>query len=84
MQKLFENLVEELKNGVIITKVQKHEILARSLAKNACIKIGVKLEPQEMNALINELFACENPYISISGKPTLITTNIAEIDKQFN
>ncbi|RZL52734.1 MAG: DNA mismatch repair protein MutL, partial [Pedobacter sp.] len=80
---LFEQLIEGFKNSQQDLKLNKRDSLARSLAKNSAIKAGTALSQEEMNTLIDELFACKTPNFSISGKPVIQTINLAELDKKF-
>ena len=61
----------------------KKEFLARLLARNMSVKAGEKLTEEEMQHIIDELFACELPYHSPGGKPTLITFTLEELAKRF-
>ncbi|WP_129716070.1 DNA mismatch repair endonuclease MutL [Pedobacter sp. SYP-B3415] len=81
---LFEQLIEGFKNSQQELKLDKRDRLARSLARNSAIKSGVPLGQEEMNTLINQLFACETPNFSISGKPVIQTIGLAELDKKFD
>lgn len=56
-----------------------HEQMARTLAHNGGIKSGKILEKAEMQQLIDELFACENPYYTPKGKQTLLTLTLEEV-----
>ena len=57
--------------------------LARSLARNTAVKAGVKLEKIEMTNMIDQLFACEMPYYSPYGHPTVTTLTIDELMNKF-
>ncbi|MFY0673792.1 MAG: DNA mismatch repair endonuclease MutL [Bacteroidia bacterium] len=57
--------------------------LAKSLAKGAAIKTGKTLSQQEVLAIIEQLFACKEPYYSIDGKQTLQVMSIDELDNKF-
>ncbi len=83
-QSLIEELLEQLKLNVNELKVNKKDLLAKSLAKSASIKIGVKLNNTEMNRLIHDLFACEYPAYSPNGKPVIVDLSLEEIDNKFN
>jgi DNA mismatch repair protein MutL len=61
-----------------------HEQMARTMARNSGIKKGKKLEPAEMKQLIDELFACENPYYSPTGQQTLLTLTLEELAQRLN
>ncbi|MGD1844807.1 MAG: DNA mismatch repair endonuclease MutL [Salibacteraceae bacterium] len=80
---LLEGLLEHYKNHQSDLKLERRENLARSLARQASIRPGQLLEPSEMQALIDNLFACEMPYSSPSGSPTLITLTLDELEKRF-
>ncbi|PSR04147.1 MAG: DNA mismatch repair protein MutL, partial [Bacteroidetes bacterium SW_10_40_5] len=59
------------------------ESLARSLARNTAMKAGKTLNGEEMKMLIDQLFACEMPYYTASGKPVFVTISNDELDKKF-
>ena len=80
---LLEHLLEGFKNNLAILKLDKRDNLARSLARNGAIKAGSKLSLEEMNILIDQLFACQMPNISLSGKPIIITFTLAELLEKF-
>ncbi|MFD2289108.1 DNA mismatch repair endonuclease MutL [Pedobacter petrophilus] len=80
---LFEQLIEGFKNTQQELKLSKRDRLARSLAKNSAIKAGTALAQEEMNTLIDELFACKTPNFSVSGKPVIQTITLGELDKKF-
>jgi DNA mismatch repair protein MutL len=81
---LFEHLIEGFKNSQQELKLDKRDALARSMARNSAIKSGVSLEQEEMNMLIEQLFACKTPNFSISGKPIIQTIGLTELDKKFD
>ena len=84
LQQLFEEIIETAKNGNSELKNDKQKSLALSLAKNASIKVGEKLEKEEMKELINDLFLSEMPQITPTGSSILITTTKTDLDKLFN
>ena len=47
------------------------------------IKSGKNLSQEEMNSIIDELFACKMPYSTPNGKPTITTFSSDELDKRF-
>jgi len=59
------------------------ENLARSLAKSTSIKKGKRLSEEEMQSIIEKLFACQNPYVNSEGKKAVVTYEIAEIENLF-
>eukprot|EP01133_Synstelium_polycarpum_P003299 gene3299-3753_t len=58
---LFEHLIEGFKNSQQELKLDKRDALARSMARNSAIKGGAVLSQEEMNTLIEQLFACKTP-----------------------
>lgn len=60
------------------------ENIAISMARSASIKAGKKLSEQEMEVLIDELFACEMPNTLPNGSPVVITLNLEDLNRQFN
>ena len=81
---LFEHLIEGFKNSQQELKLDRRDALARSMARNSAIKSGTVLGQQEMNTLIEELFACKTPNFSIGGKPVIQTITLAEIALKFD
>jgi DNA mismatch repair protein MutL len=81
--KLLEGLIENYKLNFQELRSNKRENLARSMARNMSIKSGKLLTQEEMNNLIDELFACKMPYSTPNGKPTISTISTDELDKRF-
>jgi DNA mismatch repair protein MutL len=67
-KKLIEGLLEQYKQEFDNTSSSKHQKLAKALAKKSAIKKGVRLEQEQMNALIEQLFACNNHNYSPDGR----------------
>ena len=80
---LLEHLIEGFKNSQQDLKLNRRDALARSMARNSAIKSGKSLSQQEMNSLIEELFACKSPNFSISGKPAIQTITLSELAQKF-
>ncbi len=59
------------------------EAIAASFACHAAIKMGDHLTREEMQALVNQLFATKNPYHCPHGRPIIIQLSLAELDKRF-
>jgi DNA mismatch repair protein MutL len=80
---LLEHLLEGFKNNLAILKLDKRDNLARSLARNGAIKAGIRLSLEEMNLLIDQLFACQMPNIALNGKPVISTFTLNELAERF-
>jgi DNA mismatch repair protein MutL len=59
------------------------ENLCRSVAKNTSIQYGKELRAEEMQMLVEHLFASENYSFSPSGKTIVTALPISDIDKLF-
>ncbi len=83
-QEMLEQMLEDYKNNLTVLKLGKREGLARSLSQQASIKTGRALTVKEMQLLIDELFACEQPYIAPNKKNTFVTFDFDELEKRFS
>ena len=61
-----------------------HHQLALVLARSNAIEVGEVLSSVQMETLIGDLFQCENPNLSPSGKTILTILQQEQIDKMFN
>lgn len=64
-------------------KLEAREKLAIAFAAKAAIPRGKKLTEQEMEALVDQLFACEQPYLDPLKKPTISYIPLDEIQARF-
>ena len=83
LQHAFELILSSLADEDQIS-IRFEEKLARSMAKAECIKGGRTLSVLEMQNLIDELFACEQPFYSPVGKPTTVNVPLEEFEKKFD
>ena len=81
---MLEQLIESFKNNHTILKLEKRDNLAKTLARNSAIKAGTNLETEEMNDLIDKLFACKMPNASIYGKQVIVKITLDELIEKFN
>lgn len=79
---VIESLLEQYKRNLDL-KLDVQENIARSMARSAAIKRGQMLTPQEMQALIDKLFACESPFKSPTGRNCFITFELEDLAKRF-
>ncbi|WNB17400.1 DNA mismatch repair endonuclease MutL [Marivirga arenosa] len=84
VKSVFEGLIDQFKHNKNVLSVSKNENIARSLAKRSAVKAGAKLNAEEMNALIDKLFACQNPNYAPSGNSTFIIFDLNKIGSFFN
>jgi DNA mismatch repair protein MutL len=83
-KELFEGLLEQFKINQSELSLPLHENLARALARRAGIKSGQKLVKEEMQSLIEGLFACKTPNYSPDGRPTFFIFENSKIENYFN
>ena len=83
IDKIIDNILDAYKNQNDAWKSDHQKFIAKSLALSNAIKNGKTMASEEMNELINSLFACELPFISIYNKPTAIVLAINELIKRF-
>ncbi|MBQ5541178.1 MAG: DNA mismatch repair endonuclease MutL [Bacteroidales bacterium] len=76
---IIDNYKEE--HGNIQTSIK--DILAKSLARRQAVKAGRPLNAQEMNSLIDDLFATGEPNYSPDGKTAVVILPVEELEKKF-
>ena len=79
---LMERLIDQYVSNMEL-QLGIEENLARSLAVSAAIKRGKSMEVPEMKLMIDQLFACEVPYKSPTGRRCIVTMDMDTILKQF-
>lgn len=77
-----EFLLEQYKNNIDL-KLDTRDNIARSMARSTAVKRGQRLDIQEMQVLIDQLFACEIPFKSPAGRNCFITFELEDLKKRF-
>ncbi|MEZ5014108.1 MAG: DNA mismatch repair endonuclease MutL [Chitinophagales bacterium] len=80
---VIEHLIEQYKTTGTDLQLNKHQVIARSLARSNAVQAGQELDQASMRRLIDSLFACSTPYVSPYGTPTFITFTLDALEKQF-
>ncbi len=83
IQGFIEEVLENYKLNKSNLKIDKMSNLARSMAKNLSIKGNKALSVDEMQNLVDGLFACNIPGVSPSGKSIILNITAEEIEKRF-
>ncbi|QQS52518.1 MAG: DNA mismatch repair endonuclease MutL [Bacteroidota bacterium] len=78
---LLEQLLEEYKQSQNKLSGNQKERIAVSLAQASAISTDRPLKLLEMQTLVDELFACENPNYSPGGKKTMSIVSLGELEK---
>jgi DNA mismatch repair protein MutL len=80
---LFESILEGLKSGTDDGKTKLQVRIARSLAKSMAIFRKPKLQTEEMEGIIEQLFACKIPDLTPDGNLTMIFISFEDLNKKF-
>ena len=78
-----EMMIEQFKSLKGELDMAFPERVARSTARSSSTTYGQQLSDQEMQELTDQLFACENPNYSPSGKLIVRIMDLDELDNQF-
>lgn len=80
---IVEKLLEEYKNSPVDARSKAKEQIAISLAKASALEYGVELKQEEVDHLIDNLFACGTPNFTPDGKKVLTIISTEDIEKSF-
>ncbi|HEX8386956.1 MAG TPA: hypothetical protein VF576_12275, partial [Rubricoccaceae bacterium] len=80
---VLDDLLAQYRRNAESLRLGARDNLARSLARRSSIKPGHLLRPMEARALVDQLFACEDPYTDPQGRPTLIRIPEEDIARRF-
>lgn len=78
-----ESVLESLKSPGKENKMNQSLTLAKTLAKKLSIKRGKRLHQQEIDSMIENLFACMIPDTSPDGKPTMVIQSFEELNRKL-
>jgi len=82
--KILQELIDQYKEYEIKLHLEKRDNLAKSFACRSAVKSGEHLHKEEMENLIDALFATNMPYVCPHGRPTVIRITTEELDKRFS
>ena len=68
----FEGLVKE-----------REQALAASIACHGAVRAGMSMEQREMEALLVQLEACDNPHTCPHGRPTIMHLSSSHLEREF-
>ncbi|MDG1778966.1 MAG: DNA mismatch repair endonuclease MutL [Flavobacteriaceae bacterium] len=84
VKKVFLQLIDDVHNEVPDFNFSSSDLLAKTFAKSLAIKNGKKLNITEQEFIVNALFACKEPALSLSNKAIFTTIEITELESKFN
>ncbi|MCB0687149.1 MAG: DNA mismatch repair protein MutL, partial [Saprospiraceae bacterium] len=82
-ENLFHELLEQFRMNVDLDWSEEKK-LAALLARSSSIKRGTNMTPVEMRSMIDQLFACAEPFQSPFGKKCFITFELEQLESKFN
>jgi len=80
---IVEKLLEEYKNSPVDARSKAKEQIAISLSKASSLDYGTELKQEEIDHLIDNLFACATPNFSPDGKKVITIIPTLDIEKSF-
>jgi DNA mismatch repair protein MutL len=80
---IFEGLIEQFKYNQKQLDLDNKENLARSLAKRTAGRLNSQLQPEEINGIFDQLFACQQPNYAPDGQPTFVVLGLEKIAALF-
>ncbi|MEM6719940.1 MAG: DNA mismatch repair endonuclease MutL [Bacteroidota bacterium] len=83
LQIIIEQMLNDFQGEIPDTGFSQTDVLVKSLAKSMAIRTGKKLETEEQEALVNNLFACKEPSVSPFQRTIFITLSVDDLDKKF-
>ncbi len=78
-----EKLLEEYKNSPVNARTRMKEQTAASLARASAANFQEDLSPEDMEQLVDQLFACSSPNFTFDGRTILTIIPLEEMDKLF-
>jgi DNA mismatch repair protein MutL len=78
-----ENLLEQFKHYSSEKTYSVRERIIRTLARQHAIRMGVVLSEKEMQALVSDLLACNQPNMTASGYPTFLELKLDYLERIF-
>ena len=80
---VLDDLLAQYRRNAGQMQLGARENIARSLARRTSVKGGQTLSPDEARTLVDQLFACQDPFSDPSGRPTTIRLPVDEIERRF-
>jgi len=81
-EELIRNILSDLCQNPAVS-LEPAEKLAMSFACHAAVKAGQPLSQEEMNRLIDRLFATSSPYLDPHGRPAVIRLTLDDLERRF-
>ncbi|MCQ2294957.1 MAG: DNA mismatch repair endonuclease MutL [Bacteroidales bacterium] len=79
LQQIFDQMIVEYKGAMLQKFSNLDQCLCRTLAHQMSLKAGTPLQQAEMQQLLADLFCCQVPNVSPSGRRTMVVINPEEL-----
>jgi DNA mismatch repair protein MutL len=80
---ILQSIIDGYNEDEYTVKLEPRERLAKSFSCKAAIKAGDPLKPDEIQSLLQQLSACEIPFVCPHGRPVVIKLSLTELDQRF-
>jgi len=81
--KLLESILQHYHELGSRLRLEARERLAMAYAWRTAVPKGKKLSPSEMESLVDQLFACDQPFVDPTNKATVVFMTLDELTKPF-
>ena len=80
---VLDDLLAQYRRNSRALQLSARENLARSMAARSAIRVGHALGPDAARSLVDQLFACDDPFTDPAGRPTMTRLSSEEIERRF-
>lgn len=80
---VLDDLIAQFRRNRQRLQLDARENLARSMAARSAIRPGHVLGHDEARTLVDQLFACADPFTDPAGRPTMTRLSSDELDRRF-
>ncbi len=83
-KELFLELLDEIDTVAVTATQEKEDKFIATVACKAAVKANMKLEPEEVDRLMQNLLQLPNPFTCPHGRPTAIKMTKYDLERKFN
>ncbi len=80
---VLDDLLDQYRRNRDALHLDARENLARSMASRSAIRPGHAMDSAEARSLVDQLFACDDPFSDPAGRPTMTRWSSDEIERRF-
>lgn len=83
LKDLMERLMEDFKHQPGLGREDRLDSMLKRAAANMAVKAGYALKEEEAAQLVKDLMRCRMPWVSVHGKPVIVSLKTEELDERF-